>query len=262
MADWRNPPSERPPAPSRCSFDLQRIKAGAILNNTGQSEIRPTSGGPTSSPPSAGRRCPRSPNSSTSTSSSTPPSENTLRTLRARLAYATDTFGDTRVDRLDPQAIGGVAEAAPGTVRLGDPQDAPPGPALRGPRQAARREPGYARPEPGAETPRGADVRTVAELELVAEELTPGSRPFRVFAGTDRPAARRVDRARASRRRHPERGRPRPPRVHDGQVKPYGKQTRLAEGRPVACTGRCRARSPSAEDRHAVAVPRRDEADI
>jgi hypothetical protein len=32
--------------------------------------------------------------------------ENTLRTLRERLRYATDTFGDTRIDRLDPQQIG------------------------------------------------------------------------------------------------------------------------------------------------------------
>jgi integrase len=38
---------------------------------------------------------------------------NTLRTLTARLRYATRTFGETRVDRLDPQAIGAWRKTLP-----------------------------------------------------------------------------------------------------------------------------------------------------
>lgn len=68
--------------------------------------------------------------------------QNTLRTLRARLRYAVDTFGDTRVDRLDPQGDRGVAEAAAGTLRLGDPQDVAAGAPLRRPGEAAGRERG------------------------------------------------------------------------------------------------------------------------
>lgn len=38
---------------------------------------------------------------------------NTLRTLRERLKYAVDRFGDTRVDRLDPQQIGAWRKKLP-----------------------------------------------------------------------------------------------------------------------------------------------------
>jgi hypothetical protein len=38
---------------------------------------------------------------------------NTLRTLAERLKYATATFGNTRVNRLDPQAIGAWRKKLP-----------------------------------------------------------------------------------------------------------------------------------------------------
>ena len=77
---------------------------------------------------------------------------NTLRTLRARLRYATDTFGDTRVDRLDPHAIGTWRKRLPERSAWAIHKTLRQVLAYAVRLKLRRREPGEAGHEPGAQT--------------------------------------------------------------------------------------------------------------
>jgi integrase len=107
---------------------------------------------------------------------------NTLRTLRARLTYAVATFGEVRIDRLDPQAIGAWRKRLPERsawaihkalrqvlhhavrVKL---LDENPATLIANPEPKRREVPAF---------------EAMAELEAVAEELHPRFSPIPVFA--------------------------------------------------------------------------------
>jgi integrase len=153
--------------------------------------------------------------------------------LRARLRYAVDTFGDTRVDRLDPQAIGAWRKRLPERSAWAIHKT------LRQVLHYAVRvkliDENAATLVPNPE-PKRREVlafETVAELELVAAELHPRFSPIPVFAGLTglRPEEwiglerRDVDTRNGV--------------VHvrrvftDGELKLYGKQTRSLRAVPL-----------------------------
>ena len=184
------------------------------------------------SPPSAARRCRRCASSSTSTSSSTRRGEQ-LRTSAARLRYATDTFGDTRVDRLDPQAIGAWRKRLPERSAWAIHK------ALRQVLHYAVRVKLSTRTSPfwcrtrsrnGARCWRS---RRWPSSSLSPRSSTPRSRRSRC-RGAHRVPAGGVDRARTSRRRHPQRDRCTSAGCSPtAQLKPYGKQTRSLRAVPL-----------------------------
>ncbi len=109
--------------------------------------------------------------------------ENTLRTLRERMKYATQTFGDTRVDRLDPQAIGAWRKRLPERSAWAIHK------ALRQVLHDAVRvkllDENIATLVPNPE-PKRREVPafgTVAELQAVGEELPERFAPLPVFVG-------------------------------------------------------------------------------
>jgi integrase len=158
---------------------------------------------------------------------------NTLRTLRHRLRYATDTFGDTRVDRLDPQAIGAWRKTLPERSAWSIAK------ALRQILSYAVRvklvDENVAGLVPNPE-PKRREVPTfesVADLEAIADELDDRFKPIPVLVGLTglRPEewlaleGRDVDR---------KAGVVHVRRVYtDGQVKLYGKQARSLRAVPL-----------------------------
>jgi integrase len=159
--------------------------------------------------------------------------QNTLRTLRERLRYPTDVFGDTRVDRLDPQAVGAWRKRLPERSAWAIHK------ALRQVLHYAVRvklvDENVAVLVPNPE-PKRREVPTfgsVVELETVGEELHPRFSPIPVFAGL---TGLRPEEWIALERRDVD---TRNGVVHfrrvftDGQVKQYGKQTRSLRTVPL-----------------------------
>ena len=109
--------------------------------------------------------------------------KNSLRTLRARLRYAVDTFGDTRVDRLDPQAIGAWRKQLPERSTWDIHK------ALRQVLAYALRvrlideNPAKLVPNPAPKRREAPTFESVAELDMVAAELHPRFSAIPVFAG-------------------------------------------------------------------------------
>ena len=159
--------------------------------------------------------------------------QNTLRTLRARLRYATDTFGDTRIDRLDPQAVGAwrkrLPERSAWAIRK----------TLRQVLHYAVRvklldeNPAVLVPNPEPKRREVLAFETVSDLEIVSEELHPTFAPIPVFAGL---TGLRPEEWIALERRDVD---TRNGIVHvrrvftDGELKPYGKQTRSLRAVPL-----------------------------
>jgi len=158
---------------------------------------------------------------------------NTLRTLRERLKYATAKFGDTRVDRLDPQAIGGWRKRLPERSAWAITK------ALRQVLHYAVRvkllDENVATLVPNPE-PKRREVptfETIAELEAVGDELSAAYRPLPMFVGL---TGLRPEEWLALERRDVDK---RADIVHvrrvyvDGQVKLYGKQERSLRTVPL-----------------------------
>jgi integrase len=158
---------------------------------------------------------------------------NTLRTLRARLTYAVETFGAVRVDRLDPPAVGAWRKRLPERSAWAIHK------ALRQVLHHAVRiklideNPAtlIANPEPKRrEVP---TFESVAELEAVAEELHPRFSPIPVFVGL---TGLRPEEWIALERRDVD---ARNGVVHvrrvftDGELKQYGKQARSLRAVPL-----------------------------
>lgn len=158
---------------------------------------------------------------------------NTLRTLRDRLRYATDTFGDTRVDRLDPQAIGAWRKGLPDRSAWGVHK------ALRQVLHYAVRvklvDENVATLVPNPE-PKRREVPTfesVADLEAIADELEARYRPIPLLVGL---TGLRPEEWLALERRDVDKraGVIHVRRVYtDGQVKLYGKQERSLRAVPM-----------------------------
>jgi integrase len=108
---------------------------------------------------------------------------NTLRTLRARLRYATETFGDTRIDRLDPQAIAAWRKRLP--ERSAWAIHKTPRQVLHHAVRIKLLDENVSTLVPNPE-PKRREVPTfesVAELQLVSGELDPRFAPIPLFAG-------------------------------------------------------------------------------
>lgn len=158
---------------------------------------------------------------------------NTIRTLRERLRYATRTFGDTRIDRLDVRAIGVWRKTLPERSAWAIHK------ALRQVLSYAVRaklideNPAalVANPEPKRrEIP---TFETVADLDVVADELEAGYAAIPVVAGL---TGLRPEEWIALERRDVDRkaGVVHVRRVYtDGQVKLYGKQGRSLRAVPL-----------------------------
>ena len=165
--------------------------------------------------------------------------------MRARLRYAVDTFGDTRVDRLDPQAIGAWRKRLPERSAWAIHKT------LRQVLHYAVRvkllddNPAVLVPNPEPKRREVLAFETVAELELVAEELHPAFAPIPLFAGL---TGLRPEEWIALERRDVD---TRNGIVHvrrvftDGELKPYGKQTRSLRAVPLPVRASAGARSPS-----------------
>ena len=185
------------------------------------------------SAPSGARRCRRSRQLVDEYLEQHSAEQNTLRTLRARLRYAVDTFGDTRVDRLDPQAIGAWRKRLPERSAWAIHKT------LRQVLHYAVRvklldeNPATLVPNPEPKRREVLTFETVAELELVAEELHPRFAPIPLFAGL---TGLRPEEWIALERRDVD---TRNGIVHvrrvftDGELKPYGKQTRSLRAVPL-----------------------------
>src|SRR5436305_2418544 len=142
---------------------------------------------------------------------------NTLRTLRERLKYATETFGDTRVDRLDPRALGAWRKKLPERSAWGIHK------ALRQVLHYAVRVKlvdeniACAVPNPEPKRREVSTFETVAELEAIGDELEPRFAPIPVLVGL---SGLRPEEWLALERRDVERDVLRVRRVYtDGQVK-------------------------------------------
>jgi integrase len=151
---------------------------------------------------------------------------NTIRTLRARLRYATDTFGPIRIDRLQVHELGAwrkrLPERSAWAITKAFRQ------VLAYAVRAGLLDENPAKLIPNPE-PKRREVRafeSVDDLEAVSEELSPAFRPLPVFAGLTglRPeewiGLQRRDVDREAGVVHVRRA------YTDGQVKPYGKQSR------------------------------------
>jgi integrase len=159
--------------------------------------------------------------------------ENTLRTLRERLRYATDEWGEVRVDRLDAVAIGGWRKRLPERSAWGIHK------ALRQVLHYAVRvklvddNVACAVPNPEPKRREVPVFESVADLEAVAEELHPRYAPIPVFVGLTglRPEEWiALERGDVDRRA----GLLRVRRVYtDGRVKLYGKSSRSLRTVPL-----------------------------
>jgi integrase len=158
---------------------------------------------------------------------------NTLRILKARLRYATDTFGDTRIDRLDPQAIGAWRKRLPERSAWAIHKT------LRQVLHYAVRvklldeNPASVVPNPEPKRREVPTFESVADLDLVAAELHPRFAAIPVFAGL---TGLRPEEWIALERRDID---TRNGIVHvrrvftDGELKPYGKQSRSLRAVPL-----------------------------
>ena len=166
-------------------------------------------------------------------------------------------LGEIRLDRLDVRTVAAWRQSAPRGFSVARAQGAAAGARLRGPGEARLGERRQARPEPGAETPGGPDVR------LVGADLEPRRRASCRAAvsphprGRDGTSPRGMARARTARRRHQGRRPARPPRLHRRPGEGVREAVAVDPTRPATCPCRRRARSPPVADRHPARVPRR-----
>jgi integrase len=150
--------------------------------------------------------------------------EDTKRALRERLKYATDAWGDLRIDRLNAREVGAWRARLPGALCLGDSQGATVRAQLRGQGRAPAEEPGRGGAEPGAEAARSSNLRVRRGPRGDCGGPLPALAPIPVFVGLTglRPeewlALERGDLDRRAGVLHIRRV------FTDGQLKLYGKQ--------------------------------------